>query len=197
MQFHSPTDAIRSGLAMVQEDRKTLSLFIGLPVLLNISIAQLPNFSKFGVINNRSLASIARNYVLKLNIKLGSINSPVSSLSGGNQQKTILARWLATNPELLILDEPTHGVDVGAKSDIYNLMRSLAEQGISIMLISSELPEILAMSDRVVVMHEGKVTGILDRDNLDEHTIMLYATGLASRNGEHPAESVETQPASD
>ena len=170
VQFHSPSDAIRGGLAMVQEDRKTLSLFMELPVLLNISVAQLPNLTRFGMINNRSVVSIAKNYVDKLNIKLGSVNNPVSSLSGGNQQKTILARWLATNPKLLILDEPTHGVDVGAKAEIYQLMRNLSEQGISIMLISSELPEILAMSDRVVVMHEGRVTGILDRENLDEHT---------------------------
>jgi len=139
------------------------------------------------MINNRNVASIVKNYIDKLSIKLGSANNPVSSLSGGNQQKTILARWLATNPKLLILDEPTHGVDVGAKADIYQLMRNLSEQGISIMLISSELPEILAMSDRVVVMHEGRVTGILDRENLDEHTIMLYATGLASQNGLHTA----------
>jgi len=188
VQYHSPNDAIRGGLAMVQEDRKTLSLFMGLPVLLNISIAELPNLTRLGMINNRSVVSIAKNYIDKLSIKLGSVNNPVSSLSGGNQQKTILARWLATNPKLLILDEPTHGVDVGAKADIYQLMRYLSEQGISIMLISSELPEILAMSDRVVVMHEGRVTGILDRENLDEHTIMLYATGLATQNGSHTTE---------
>ena len=186
VQFRAPDDAIRNGLAMVQEDRKTLSLFMGLPVLLNISIAELPNLTRFGVIQNRTVLSIAKTYTDRLNIKLGSVNNPVASLSGGNQQKTILARWLATNPKLLILDEPTHGVDVGAKSDIYQLMRNLSDQGISIMLISSELPEILAMSDRVVVMHEGRVTGILDRDNLDEHTIMLYATGLASQHGSPP-----------
>jgi ABC-type sugar transport system ATPase subunit len=109
---------------------------------------------------------------------MASLDHPVRSLSGGNQQKTTLARWLATNPKLLIMDEPTHGVDIGAKAEIYQLMRSLAQEGISILLISSELPEIVAMSDRVVVMHEGQVTGILDRDQLDEHTIMLYATGM-------------------
>ncbi len=193
VRFQSPNNAIRNGLAMVQEDRKVLSLFMGLPVSLNISVAELPNLTRFGLINNRSVSSITKTYIDKLSIKLGSINNPVSSLSGGNQQKTILARWLATNPKLLILDEPTHGVDVGAKADIYQLMRTLSEQGISIMLISSELPEILAMSDRVVVMHEGKVTGILDRENLDEHTIMLFATGLASQNGLHPTGSDESQ----
>ena len=99
------------------------------------------------------------------------------NLSGGNQQKTVLARWLATEPKVLILDEPTHGIDVGAKSEIYELIRQLARAGIAIVLISSELPEVMAMADRVVVMHEGRVTAILGRDRISEHRIMSYATG--------------------
>ena len=180
VNFHTPTDAIHNGLAMVQEDRKQLSLFMNLSTLFNISVAKLPEMARAGIIDNRQVTSTAKSFTNQLSIKLSSINNPVSSLSGGNQQKTILARWLATNPKLLILDEPTHGVDVGAKADIYQLIRNLAKEGISIMLISSELPEILAMSDRVVVMYEGQVTAILDRQECEEHTIMLYATGVTA-----------------
>ena len=180
VRFKSPDEAIRKGLAMVPEDRKGLSLFMNLSILFNISVAKLPELSRAGIINNRRVMQTGREFVEKLSIKLNTLNKPVSDLSGGNQQKTILARWLAINPKVLILDEPTHGVDVGAKADIYRLVRDLAESGISILLISSELPEILAMSDRVVVMHEGQVTGILDRSECDEHVVMLYATGMAN-----------------
>jgi ABC-type sugar transport system ATPase subunit len=152
-----------------------------MPILFNMSMAELPRMSSAGVIKHRRVRLTAGQFVQQLNIKMASLDHPVRSLSGGNQQKTTLARWLATKPRLLIMDEPTHGVDIGAKAEIYQLMRTLAEEGISILLISSELPEIVAMSDRVVVMHEGQVTGILDRDQLSEHTIMLYATGVETR----------------
>jgi ribose transport system ATP-binding protein len=179
VRFTSPKQAIANGLAMIPEDRKLLSLFMDLPILFNMSVAEMPRMTRSGLINHRLVRSTADQFVDQLHIKLASLDNPVRSLSGGNQQKTTLARWLATRPRLLIMDEPTHGVDVGAKAEIYELMRNLADQGISIMLISSELPEILTMSDRVVVMHEGRVTGVLDRDQCDEHTIMLYATGMA------------------
>jgi ABC-type multidrug transport system ATPase subunit len=129
----------------------------------------------WGIINKTKIATILNDYISKLNIKLGSLSDPVSSSSGGNQQKTVLARWLAINPKILILDEPTHGVDVGAKLEIYKLMRTLTENGISIILISSELPEIILMSDRVVVMREGNIKAILDQDQLTEENIMTYA----------------------
>lgn len=182
VRFSSPRQAIAKGLAMVPEDRKLLSLFMDLPIHLNVSIAELPRLTRAGFIEQQRVRRIVDQFVDQLRIKLASPDHPVRSLSGGNQQKTTLARWLATRPKLLIMDEPTHGVDVGAKAEIYELMRNLADQGISIMLISSELPEILTMSDRVVVMHEGRVTGILDRSRCDEHTIMLYATGLAENH---------------
>jgi inositol transport system ATP-binding protein len=180
VRFTSPSQAITNGMAMIPEDRKLLSLFMDLPILFNMSVAEMPRMTRFGIINHRLMHSTADRFVDQLRIKLASVDHPVRSLSGGNQQKTTLARWLATQPKLLIMDEPTHGVDVGAKAEIYELMRNLADQGISIMLISSELPEILAMSDRVVVMHEGRVTGMLEREQCDEHTIMLHATGLAA-----------------
>ncbi len=159
VRFNSPGNAIANGLAMIPEDRKLLSLFMDLPILFNMSIAEMPRMTRSGVINNRLMVATAELFVDQLHIKLASVDHPVRSLSGGNQQKTTLARWLATNPKILIMDEPTHGVDVSAKAEIYELMRNLADQGISIMLISSELPEILTMSDRIVVMHEGCVTG--------------------------------------
>lgn len=181
VQFKSPSDAIGHGISMLQEDRKKMSLFMELTILQNMSMAHLPRMASAGVINGTVVSQTADSFVKSLNIKLASLQNPVSSLSGGNQQKTIIARWLATNPRVLILDEPTHGVDVGAKSEIYQLIRNLAETGMSILLISSELPEILAMADRVVVMHEGRVTGILNHVDCSEDIIMAYATGLAER----------------
>jgi ABC-type sugar transport system ATPase subunit len=171
---------------MVPEDRKLLSLFMDLTVSFNMSVAELPHMTRSGIINYRQVNTVAERFVEKLDIKLASLEQPARSLSGGNQQKTILARWLATQPKLLIMDEPTHGVDVGAKVEIYELMRNLADQGISLLLISSELPEILTMSDRVVVMHEGHVTGVLERNQCDEQTIMRYATGLANNQTVEP-----------
>jgi ribose transport system ATP-binding protein len=179
VRFTSPGKSIVKGLAMIPEDRKLLSLFIDLPILFNMSIAEMPRMTRYGMINHRQVRGTADRLVDQLRIKMASVDHPVRSLSGGNQQKTTLARWLATQPRLLIMDEPTHGVDVGAKAEIYELMRNLAAQGISILLISSELPEILTMADRVVVMHEGRVTAILESHQCDEHTIMLYATGIA------------------
>jgi len=177
VRFNIPTDAIRAGLAMVQEDRKVLSLFMDMSILYNVSMAKLPQIASAGFIRGQEENEIAESFVKKLSIKLSNVYAPVRSLSGGNQQKTVLARWLATNPRILILDEPTHGVDIGAKSEIYRLMRDLALAGMGIILISSELPEIMAMSDKVAVMHEGKLMGILDQTEASESEIMSLATG--------------------
>lgn len=177
VRFSSPWEAIQNGVAMLQEDRKKLSLFMDLSIRANMSMAQLPNFATRGVLRQKALGSAVRSFVESLRIKLNTLDHPVSSLSGGNQQKTIIGRWLATHPDVLILDEPTHGVDVGAKAEIYQMIRNLADTGMSIILISSELPEIIAMSDRVVVMREGTVTGILEYEDIDEETIMVRAAG--------------------
>ncbi len=176
VQFKSPIEAIKSGIAMVPEDRKELSLFTQLSIGLNMSITQLSRKSKNGIINPAKVKALIKRFRDLLKIKMVSEDYPVSSLSGGNQQKVVLSRWLATDPKLLILDEPTHGIDVGTKAEIYKLMHKLTSEGISIILISSELPEIILMSDRVVVLHEGRVTGILNRDELTEDKIMTYAT---------------------
>ena len=154
VRFQSPKAAVAHGIGMVPEERKRQALFMNMPIRYNIGIASLPARSPGGIVHHAGQRQLAEEFVRKLSIKLSSIDAPVKSLSGGNQQKTVLARWLATEPKVLILDEPTHGVDVGAKADIYQLMRDLAASGIGIILISSELPEILNMSDRIVVMHE-------------------------------------------
>lgn len=178
VRFRSPADAIRQGIAMVQEDRKALSLFMGMPIYQNMSMAELPLINRNGIIHEAREQRRVNSFVERLDIRLASIFAPVSSLSGGNQQKTVLARWLAIGPELLILDEPTHGVDIGAKSEIYNLVRELAKQGVSVILVSSELPEVLALAHRIVVMCEGRVTGILPRAEANEEILMTYATGV-------------------
>jgi ABC-type sugar transport system ATPase subunit len=150
---------------------------MGLPIWLNIAISRLPGISPGGILVKKRIDGLVQKFIRNLDIKISFPEYPVSSLSGGNQQKTTLARWLATEPKVLILDEPTHGVDVGAKAEIYKIMRQLVERGMGILLISSELPEIVAISDRVVVMHEGTMTALLDHGQIDEDTIMNSATG--------------------
>ncbi|MCB0068380.1 MAG: sugar ABC transporter ATP-binding protein [Caldilineaceae bacterium] len=177
VRFKSPKQAIRAGIAMVQEDRKVLSLFMNMTIQHNITIAELPYMRQF-VTSDSAERRLARQMIRAFDIRLASLDDPVSSLSGGNQQKTVLGRWMATTPKLLILDEPTHGVDVGAKADIYDLIRELAGQGMGVILISSELPEVLALAHRIVVMHEGRITGILDRVDAGEERLMAHATGV-------------------
>jgi ribose transport system ATP-binding protein len=176
VQYGQPQDAITDGLAMVQEDRKVLSLFLEMPILHNMSMARLPRASRNGFIDGNDELETSEKFAARLNIKLADLYAKVNSLSGGNQQKTVLARWLGCEPKILILDEPTHGIDVGAKSEIYQLMRNLADSGIGILLISSELPEIMAMSDRIAVMSSGKLVGILPYSQATENKIMSLAT---------------------
>jgi ABC-type sugar transport system ATPase subunit len=179
VSFNAPYQAIAAGFAMVPEDRKKLSLFMNMPIWFNVALAGLPKMKRGIAIDRRRISETVQSFVASMGIKLRSPEEPVRNLSGGNQQKTVLARWLAIAPKVLILDEPTHGIDIGAKSDVYELIRRLARSGIAIALISSELPEVIAMADRAVVMHEGRVTAILERSQIDEHTIMTHATGVA------------------
>ena len=180
VSFDSPASALAAGVAMCAEDRKQLALFMDESVRWNISIARLDALSTAGLVRRRAESDMANGFVGRLRVRAPALTTPVRQLSGGNQQKTVLARWLATDPKLLILDEPTHGVDVGAKAEIYALIRALAAQGIGILLISSELPEILELSDRIVVMREGRVAALLDGAHADERTIMMHATGTAA-----------------
>jgi ABC-type sugar transport system ATPase subunit len=180
VRFTSPGAALAAGVAMCAEDRKRLALFMDKAVRWNISIARLPSISPAGFVRRRRERTLAQGFVDRLRVRTPDLATPVRQLSGGNQQKTVLARWLATEPRLLILDEPTHGVDVGAKAEIYALIRGLATQGIAILLISSELPEILDLSDRIVVMREGRVAGVVPRARASEQAIMMLATGTDS-----------------
>jgi len=174
----SPKDAINRGIAYVPEDRKRIGLCLGRPILENISLPNLEMFINAGLLDLKKELESAKNISEKLKIKTDSLNTAAGALSGGNQQKVVLSKWLLRNNlKLLILDEPTRGIDVGAKSEIHKLMCEFAEQGIAIIMISSELPEILGMSDRILVMHEGKLKGELFREEASQESIMNLATG--------------------
>lgn len=172
-----PRDAIEKGLCYLSEDRKKTGLVLMMDIKENISLSNLNKISTLLGINENEEIKIANDYVKALKIKTPSIEQKVKNLSGGNQQKVVIAKWLMAAPKVLILDEPTRGIDVGAKFEIYNIMNKLVEEGVSIIMISSELPEILGMSDRILVMHEGKLTAELDWKEANQEKIMYFATG--------------------
>ncbi|NLP10161.1 sugar ABC transporter ATP-binding protein [bacterium] len=176
VELHSPQEAIQYGLALVTEDRKAQGLFLQLPVQWNISIAALRQVVKRWVLRHKLEKAMAQRYIDQLRIKIPSLAGAVETLSGGNQQKVILAKWMATAPSILLLDDPTRGVDVGAKAEIYHLMNQFAEQGIGVIMVSSELPEILAMSDRILVLSEGRIVAEFSREEASEEKIMTAAT---------------------
>lgn len=178
----SPRFAMKQGVVMLPESRKEQGLFLNRSVRENICAATLSDLSRAGVLNNRRMQEAAHHYVDLLQIKCRDINQPVRELSGGNQQKVLLARCLSNKPRVLILDEPTRGVDVGAKVDIYRAIEACAGEGAAVLLISSELPEMLGLADRVFVMREGSVVGALPNDGLTEEEVMRYAAGLAADN---------------
>jgi ribose transport system ATP-binding protein len=179
IKLESPVDAIRAGMALVPEDRKQHGLIVDMAVRANIGLAGLRYKQRpLGFLNQAAETADTTEMIRKLRIKTPSAEQIARYLSGGNQQKVVLGKWLALGPSLLLLDEPTRGIDVGAKQEIYRLMEELAEQGMSILFVSSELEEILGMSDRTIVMHEGRITGELTRDQLSEEAIMQLATGI-------------------
>lgn len=177
INFSHPKHAVAAGFGFATEDRKTEGLFLDLDIKTNISIAAIQKVSKNGFINDGEEIELTKKYISELYIVTPSYKQSCKNLSGGNQQKVVLAKWIANGGQILILDEPTRGIDVGAKYEIYVLMDKLAQAGISIIMVSSELPEIIGMADRVVVMHEGKLTGILGLDELQEETIITHASG--------------------
>jgi rhamnose transport system ATP-binding protein len=176
-QIDSPAKAIELGVAYVPEDRRRHGAILEMPVAANMTLAILDRVSNFKFLNFRSESSIAADFSARLSVKTPATFAPAGSLSGGNQQKVALARWLATSPRVLILDEPTQGIDVGAKSEIHRLMCDLAERGMAILMISSELPEILGMSDRVAVMRGGTVVGVMSRDEATQQKILELGLG--------------------
>jgi ribose transport system ATP-binding protein len=175
--IRNPREAIQNGIALLTEDRKMQGLVLGLPISTNITLPILNKVRKGLFINKKAECQIANDYVNSLKIATPSISVQALNLSGGNQQKVVLAKCLAANCEILILDEPTRGIDVGSKVEIYNLMRKLCEQGKSIIMISSELPEIIGMSDRVLVMRDGRINAEIVGDDMTEEKIMQYAMG--------------------
>jgi inositol transport system ATP-binding protein len=164
------------GMAFVTEDRKETGCFLALSVLENLEISVLNrDFVRFGFVRQRAVTQACAAMSRLLRVKTPDLHERIENLSGGNQQKVLLGRWLLTGPRILILDEPTRGVDVGAKAEIHQLIARLVVQGAAVLMISSEMPEILGMSHRIMVMHEGRVTGILDREQADQVKIMDLA----------------------
>jgi len=174
----SPVQAIRLGIGLAPEDRKNGGLVLSLPVSENITLASLDKLFSSPLIIHRREKLIAEKYVEELRIATPDVGRETLTLSGGSQQKVVLSKWLLRDAKMLILDEPTRGIDVGAKLEIYRLMDELATRGVAILMISSDLPEILGMSDRILVMHEGKIVGELDRNAATEEKVMMFATGV-------------------
>ena len=177
VNIRSARDAIANGIYLVPEDRRLAGLIVDIPIRENITLPALERYSTRGLVSKTRESKKAAETCEKLNVKAPSAETNAANLSGGNQQKVVLAKWLSLNPRLLIFDEPTRGIDVGAKAEIYQLMRNLAESGVAIMMISSDMEEVLGESDRIAVMHEGRITGIVDRADASEETIMKLAVG--------------------
>ena len=182
LKIQSPRDAISAGLAYLSEDRKAQGLAVKMPVDANMTLANMKDVSnRFGLIDFARHDKVAKEYVQLLDIRTPSIKQPVRLLSGGNQQKIIIGKWLFRKPKVMFFDEPTRGIDVGAKFAIYKIMDELAAEGIGVVLISSELPEVLGMTDRVAVFHGGRITGVLETRNTDQEEIMRYASGYGPK----------------
>ena len=175
--IRNPIDAIKAGLAFITEDRKEEGLFLDQSLIFNNTIAKINKVKNKGLINVKKQKDIADKYVKDLGIRPNNIELETRYLSGGNQQKVVIAKWLYTDARIFIFDEPTRGIDVGAKVEVYNLMNNLVEDGAGVIVISSELPEILGISDRILVMNEGKITAELNREEADQEVIMKAATG--------------------
>jgi ABC-type sugar transport system ATPase subunit len=176
VQINHPKTAIRQRVALITEDRGHTGLNLKTSVEHNISLAHLERLARFGVIDRRTEAKAADSHINQLKIKALSRKSLVRSLSGGNQQKVVLAKWLLTEPDIIILDEPTRGIDVGSKRDIYLLMGELAKAGKAILMISSEIPELMGLSDRIIVLAAGRLTGELPQEKFTQEEIMTYAS---------------------
>jgi len=175
--LENPSEAIKSGVGFVTEDRKEEGLILDFSVKDNVSLTAFEEFSKYGWINDKEEENFVQLLTDRLNVVMTGPDQPAFSLSGGNQQKVVLSKWVGIGLKILILDEPTRGVDVGAKREIYELMNELAARGVGIIMISSDLPEVIGVSDRVLVIHEGRISGELTKGNLTEEKIMTYATG--------------------
>jgi rhamnose transport system ATP-binding protein len=178
VRINGPRDALSLGIAHVPEDRQSQGVILEMGISDNITLPQVADLAKLSFLDGAAERKLAQTYGTRMEIKAGGWNDSAKTLSGGNQQKVVLAKWLATKPSILILDEPTKGIDVGTKTAVHAFMAALAAKGMSIIMISSEIPEILGMSDRILVMYEGRVAALIDRSSADEAAIMRAATGL-------------------
>jgi ABC-type sugar transport system ATPase subunit len=172
----NPSQAMKCGLVLVPEDRQHHGLVLPMDIADNVTLPILSRFSRWGWLNVKDAHRAAYQAATQMQVKATTVWQKVRELSGGNQQKLVLAKWLSTSPRILILDEPTRGIDIGTKAEVHRLMSELAAQGIAILMISSELPEILGMSDRILVMHDGRVTGLFNRSEATQEKIMMAAT---------------------
>jgi rhamnose transport system ATP-binding protein len=184
--FHTASEALRAGIAYVPEDRHQDGLVLDFTIAENVTLPILPRLFPRLLLRDRTERAIADRYAKQFNVKATGVDQAVSALSGGNQQKVVLAKWLATDPRVLILDEPTRGIDIGAKVEVHRLIAELAASGLGIILISSDLPEVLAMSDRILVMHEGAITAEVAREDASEERVMFAATGQADEASAAP-----------
>jgi len=175
-----PAAAIAGGLALVPEDRRQQGLVMELSVERNATLTRRWSLARFGLLRRADESRSAREWARKLQVKAGRLSDPVSTLSGGNQQKVVLAKWLSTKPRVLIVDEPTRGIDIGTKAEVHRLLSQLAADGVAVVMVSSELPEVLGMADRVLVMHEGRLAREIPRERADEESVMFAATGQES-----------------
>jgi ribose transport system ATP-binding protein len=173
----SAADAVAHGIFLVPEDRKGAGILLGLPIVENISLPNLEAYARGFLVSPRMEAATAEIQRVNLAIKTPSVTTLASSLSGGNQQKVVLAKWLAMAPKVMIMDEPTRGIDVGTKAEIYRLMRELADSGVAVLMISSDMEEVIGVSDRIAVMHEGAISGILEPAQFSEENVLLLAVG--------------------
>ena len=182
LDVRSPAAAIAAGLAFVTEDRKSQGLVLGMSVRENATLVHLDSYARLGVVNGAAEQAAVAQQISQLRIRTRDAELDVKSLSGGNQQKVVFAKWLAKPPKVLLLDEPTRGVDVGGKAEIYHIINQLAAAGVAIVMVSSELPEVMAMSNRILVLHEGRQTALFDAANLSQEDIMAAATGTAGHD---------------
>ena len=178
--IRSPADAVSNGIVYVPEDRGKQGAIIGLPIFQNITLPSLDKTSKSGFLKLAEEFKLAREYSQRLDLRAAALDQDVGNLSGGNQQKVVIAKWLATQPQVIILDEPTKGIDIGSKAAVHEFMSELAAQGLSVIMVSSEIPEIIGMSDRVIVMRDGRIAAELAKDELSPETLVRHAAGITT-----------------
>ena len=179
MPAGDPRAAIERGLYLVPEDRKRSGLLLDVSVAQNIALPNLRAHARGGLVTVAAERSVAEQQKRSLGIRVPDVATAVGTLSGGNQQKVVLAKWLAMQPRVMVLDEPTRGIDVGSKNDIYTLLRALADAGVAVLMISSDMEEVIGVCDRIAVMHEGRIAGLLERPDFSEHNVLRLAVGAA------------------